>query len=256
MMHHLSVRSMSTIPQFLASISHFHAKSYMTTPSTSLSVTRALEGAKRFFGKPSFQRKIISPEMLRSFSDLISSKISFPRLRTIWRVFMEFFGLLRFNEVAALTFNDIIWTDKGFDVLIRRSKTDQHAKGSWVSIFQNEDPKICPVSLTRLYFRRLGYSSGFLMPAMSCRKPDPATPLRYSTALLDFKSLLKAVNIDPSGYGEHSGRRGGTTAAATAGASVLELMLQGRWATEEMPRLYTDNAKKVRREFAAILSRI
>ena len=94
------------------------------------------------------------------------------------------------------------------------------------------------------------------MPAMSDRKPNPCTPLRYNTALLDFKSLPKAINIDPSGFGEHSGRRGGTTAVAAAGASVLELMLQGRWATKEMPRLYTDKAKKVRREVAAILSKL
>ena len=107
-----------------------------------------------------------------------------------------------------------------------------------------------------MYLRRLEYTAGYLMPAMSGRKPDPSTPLRYSTALLDFKSLLKAIDIDPSGHGEHSGRRGGTTAAATNAALVLELMLQGRWATEEMPHLYTDNVKKVRREFAAILSKI
>ena len=190
MLHHLSVRSMSTIPQHLASISHFHAKSYISSPSTSLSVTRALEGAKRFFGKPSFQQKIISPDMLRSFADLITMKISFPRLCTIWRVFMEFFGLLRFNEVAALTFDDIIWTSNGMDIIIRRSKTDQHAKGTWVSLSRNEDPKICPVELTRLYLLHLGYTSGFLMPAMSGRKPDPRTPLCYNTALLDLKPSM------------------------------------------------------------------
>ena len=75
MLHHLSVRSMSTIPQHLVAISHFHAKSYVSLPSTSLSFTRALEGAKRFFGKPSFQRKIISPDMLRSFSNLITPSV-------------------------------------------------------------------------------------------------------------------------------------------------------------------------------------
>ena len=169
---------MCTIPKFLAAISHFHTKSYISSPSTSLSVTRALEGAIRFFGKSSFQRKIISPDMLRSFSDLISPKISFPCLRIIWQVFMEFFGLLCFNKVAALTFNDIVWTDNGMNIIIRRSKADQHAKGSWVSISRNEDPKICPVALSRSYLQRLGYSSGFLMPTMSDRKPDPSTPLR------------------------------------------------------------------------------
>ena len=78
--------------------------------------------------------------------------------------------------------------------------------------------------------------------------------MRYNNALLDLKSVLKAIDIHPQGYGEHSGRRGGTTVAAAAGASVLELMLQGRWALEEMLRLYTDNAKKVHREFALRLT--
>ena len=88
-----------------------------------MSVTRALEGAKRCFGRSSIQRKIISPEMLHSLADLISPKITFPRLRTIWRIFMQFFGLLCFNEVATLTFEDVIWTDQDFDIVICRSKS-------------------------------------------------------------------------------------------------------------------------------------
>ena len=76
------------------------------------------------------------------------------------------------------------------DIIICYSKTDQHAKGTWVSLSRNEDPKICPVELTRLYLLHLGYTSGFLMPAMSGRKPDPRTPLRYNTALLDLKPSM------------------------------------------------------------------
>ena len=64
---------------------------------------------------------------------------------------------------------------------------------------------------------------------------------------------LSLVNIDPAGFGEHSGRRGGTTAAALSGASIDELMLQGR--STNMPRLYSDNASKVRRDFAIRLSK-
>ena len=128
-MHHLSVRSVTTIPQFLASISHFHAKAYFPSPLISLSVTRALEGAKRSFGRPSIQRKIITPDMLRSFSELVSPKISFPRLRTIWRVFMEFFGLLRFNEVAAMTLDDIIWTETGSTLSFAAQKPINTLKG-------------------------------------------------------------------------------------------------------------------------------
>ena len=70
----------------------------------------------------------------------------------------------------------------------------------------------------------------------------------------DLRSVLSLIGIDPSGYGEHSGRRGGTTAAAAKGASLNELMIQGRWRSESMPRLYTDNAIKSKRNFARRLA--
>ena len=78
-------------------------------------------------------------------------------------------------------------------------------------------------------------------------------PLKYNTAL-PLRTVLRLIGIDPDGYGEHSGRRGGTTAAAAKGATLTELMLQGRWKSESMPRLYTDNAVKCKRKFARRLA--
>ena len=92
------------------------------------------------------------------------------------------------------------------------------------------------------------------MPALKQKLPDPLTPLKYNTALRDLRSALSMIGVDPSGYGEHSGRGGGTTAAASKGATVNELMIQGRWRSESMPRLYTDNAVKCKRTFARRLA--
>ena len=92
------------------------------------------------------------------------------------------------------------------------------------------------------------------MPAMKFSCPDPSTPLLYRTTLRDLRAIFHLINIDPSGYGEHSGRRGGTTAAASKGSTIDELMIQGRWRSESMPRLYTDNALKCKRKFAKRLA--
>ena len=91
---------------------------------------------------------------------------------------------------------------------------------------------------------------------MTAKKPNSSFPLKYHSALSDFKCLFKFFNIDSTGFGEHSGRRGGTTAAAAAGADINELKLQGRWRSDSMPRLYTDNAIKLRRDFASRLANI
>ena len=121
---------------------------------------------------------------------------------------------------------------------------------------RNKNNLLCPVSLTLLYFKRFNLTSGFLLPSLKGQVPDSSKPLAYVTALKDLRRCLALVNIDPSGFGEHSGRRSGTTAAATSGASIDELMLQGRWRSTDMPHLYTDNASKMRREFAIRLSKI
>ena len=94
------------------------------------------------------------------------------------------------------------------------------------------------------------------MPCLNDAIPDPSLPLRYNTALRDLRSTLRLIGVDPTRFGEHSGRRGGTTAAAAKGASVHELMIQGRWRSESMPRLYTDNAFKTKRSFARRLAAI
>ena len=177
-------------------------------------------------------------------------------LRTIWRVCIEFYGLLRFNEVANLSFQDLVWNSNGFDLTIRKSKTDQHAKGDFVSIVRNTNPVLCPVNLTLHYYKRMSINSGLLMPSLRGKSISYDVPLSYNTALRDLRKCLTAVGIDPTGFGEHSGRRGGTTAAASAGASIDELMLQGRWKTHDMPRLHTDNVAKIRRDFANRLAKL
>ena len=100
------------------------------------------------------------------------------------------------------------------------------------------------------------YDSGFIMPSLLKSVPDPSSPLKYNTALRDLRSVLRLIGINPTGHGEHSGRRGGTTAAAAKGATLDELMNQGRWRSESMPRLYTDNDIKCKRKFARRLATI
>ena len=174
--------------------------------------------------------------------------------RTVWRIFIEFYGLLRFSEVSNLTFSDFTWTDLGYDIYIAKSKTDQTRKGDWVAIASQPGSPECPVAFTRKYLSMLPYTSGFVMPSVEKSKILSSKKLNYNTALKNLREVLRLIGIDPNGYGEHSGRRGGTTAAAAKGATLTELMMQGRWRSESMPRLYTDNAVKSKRKFARRLA--
>ena len=257
MLYHVHFRAFSTLPVILSAISHFHCRSYFSSPTSSRAVTRSLQGAKRLFGSPSVPRKIITKSILSSlFALTLQPNATFVLFRTVWRIFIEFYGLLRFNEVSNLIFSDIIWTDLGLDIFISKSKTDQTRKGDWVAIDSQPDSLECPVSFTRKYLSMLPFDSGFIMPSIKSSLPDYSTPLKYNTALRDLRTVLRFIGLDPIGYGEHSGRRGGTTAAANKGATLNELMIQGRWRSESMPRLYTDNAVKCKRKFARRLAHL
>ena len=129
MLFHVHTRAYSTLPVILSAISHFHSRHFLDTPTVSRAVSRSLDGAKRLFGAPSVTRNIITQEILRSMISLtFVSSISFTVFRTIWRVAIEFYGLLRYSEVSQLLFSDIIWTDLSFDIFIKKSKTDQTCK--------------------------------------------------------------------------------------------------------------------------------
>jgi len=55
-------------------------------------------------------------------------------------------------------------------------------------------------------------------------------PLPYTSALKDFRDLLCRIGLDPTGYSEHSMRRGGgATEASLSGASTHEIQEAGNW---------------------------
>ena len=165
MLYHVHICAYSTLPSVLSAISHFHSRSYLQSPTSSRAVTRALEGAKRLFGSPSVPRKIITKLILQALISLtFLPSLNFVLFRTVWRIFIEFYGLLRFSEVSQLTFADISWTDIGLDIFIAKSKTDQTRKGDWVSIASQPGSTWCPVALTWRYLSSLNYTSGFIMP--------------------------------------------------------------------------------------------
>ena len=240
MLYHVHFRAFSILSCILSAISHFHCRYYLSSPTTSRSVSLSLKGAKRLFGSPSVSRKIITKQILDDlFSLTLLHNASFVLFRTVWRVFIEFYGLLRFSKVSNLKFSEISWSDSGLDIFISKSKTDQTRKSDWTSIARQPGSAMCPVAFTRKYLSLLPFDSGFIMPSLNQSVHDYSSPLKYNTALRDLRSVLRQISIDPQGYGELSSRRGGTTAAAVKGATLDELMLQGRCHSESMPRLYT-----------------
>ena len=91
MLNHVSTKAVSTLPQILAAVSHFHARKYLPSPAQAPGVLRALEGAKREYGHPTVPRAVMTPEILHSAIILaMRPSSSFVIFRTVWRMLVEF----------------------------------------------------------------------------------------------------------------------------------------------------------------------
>jgi hypothetical protein len=128
----------------------------------------------------------------------------------------------------------------------------------------SENPKWCPVRLTRLYLRRLGEdyvrgdSDNFLIPRTKKGKDgqlttDGTRTLSYTTAMEDLRSLLAKLGHDSSKYTEHSGKRGGATTAAERGMTENELQRFGAWRSQGMAAKYTNLSLEKRLKMSDLL---
>ena len=78
--------------------------------------------------------------------------------------------------------------------------------------------------------------------------------VRSFRRLQDLKDLISNTGRAGEQYGEHSGRRGGATAAEEAGAKWADLKKLGRWASGTAPQLYIKNTEQRRSELSLMLA--
>ena len=158
---------------------------------------------------------------------------------------MEFHTLGRFSDTAKLQKKDVVYKSTPsphLKILFKGGKNDQYSEGSERIVASNPDDKICPVKLTINYFLFLGPTyTGYMVPSCTPKKtPNPNKAAPYSGALSDMKKLMSILGYDATLYGEHSGKRGGATAAVANGATGNQLKRLGGWRSDTMAAKYVD----------------
>ena len=120
---------------------------------------------------------------------------------------------LRCSELLALRWSDISRSDGAETgrILIRRSKTDQTARGA-----------VCPIS-------------AYTLQALERMRPPNAQPHHHifpisaNTVRRRLKAAAQAAGIDPTGISTHSPRIGMAQDLFASGADMAALMIAGRW---------------------------
>jgi hypothetical protein len=261
-------RSVSAAETLSAAISYEHRKSFLPTPTQHPSHLLLMKSIRRNYSRDRTPAAPVTKQLLHRMIDYLFQDVNgvgalrapLTLWRTVWRLLIQFHTLSRFADLIDLKASSLRFVmrpEKHMLIAFGKLKNDQYSEGSTKLVASNlSSTKYCPVLLSQLYLERLGIGyRGYLIPRVrldlrKVQQADGSFPLSYTTALEDFRDLLTILGEDASSYSEHSGKRGGASAAAEAGMSASELQRFGGWRSANMASKYTDLSVKTRLELS------
>jgi hypothetical protein len=239
------------------------------TTSFTPTIDLLLKGAKRRArarSGPAKKAPALSPVQLAS----VLAKIYPPedhvglacpiRLRTAFRALFIYHTLCRYSCFAKLQAKHFEPTGDDIMVTFPSSKNDQMHRGQQSCLAATNSP-LCPVRITKLYFRRFGLRMGaeqndesfvsFRLRRQSARLlPIKTSVLSSSQATQDWRNLLAFCGHSVPKATDKTPKMTGVTAALEAGATPLEVSQQGRWHTQDVVLRYKENSLAYKRAVA------
>lgn len=257
-------RKVATIERALVSVSQAHKAAGLDSPRSTAPVQEVMRGIRRTLGVAQRQAApALVPDLVKMLEALDQERQSAEDLAADkprpWRkeisqgraaevalrvardramLLLGFSAALRRSELVDLEVGDIQFTNEGFSVSVRRSKTDQEGQGRKIGVFYGSRAAVCPVRSLRAWLEAGGISDGPVFRAIDRRGHLVAGRLDDRAVALRVKRAAKLAGLDASAYSGHSLRAGLATAAAKAGKSERAIMKQTGHRSLPMVRRY------------------
>lgn len=233
-----------TLARRLTALKNWHDYQNFPDPTAHPSVSKTLAGIMRTHGKPKEKAPPLLPEHLLKIVSTLTPPSTLRAARDNALLQIAFFGAFRQSEVVAIQYEHIHWQERGIEILLPHSKTDQLHDGLYCAIpYGNE--QLCPVRALRHWLTVAGIEHGPLF-----RRIYPDNRLAdTSLSVLSVSTILRHRAHEagiPSAdiFSSHSLRRGLATAASRDGASLPAIMRQGRWKNVNTVMEYIDAAQR------------
>ncbi len=234
----------ATLRRRLAAIRMVHRGANLPSPHDAVAVAEVLSGIFRDVGVAPVQKAPAVAEDVRRMADAcdIDSKMG---LRDRAVLLFGFAGAFRRSELVALTSVDLIdHADKGVEVIIRRSKTDQAGAGQRIALVRELEARYCPVAALDTWRARAAVTDGPLFRRISRGDHVRATALSAQSVALIVKKYAAQVGLDPTQFAGHSLRSGFLTSAARKRASLFKMQEVSRHKSLDVLQGYVRDAEK------------
>ena len=205
----------ATLARWLVAIGKAHQIAGYVSPTSHELVRLTLRGIRRSLPRPQVQARPVLAHELRQIVGTMSDDLHSLRDRAL--LLIGFAGAFRRSELVGLTVDDVESTVQGMLLHLRRSKTDQLAKGRTVAIPTCDDVTLSPVRALATWLDRAGIAHGAIFRPINRHGQISDTALSAESVAVILKSRAQAAGLDPAGYSGHSLRAGFATSAALAG---------------------------------------
>jgi site-specific recombinase XerD len=229
----------ATIGRKIAAISQAHEfyfdhqadedeKKNFVNPTKTAHVHAVFSGIKRTIGTAQTKKQAATVEVVRALVEVLDDDVKGIRNRAM--ILIGFAGGFRRSELVAFNLDEVSFTPEGVLLKIRRSKTDQEARGEEVGIHYGIHRKTCPVRSLQKWIdllEREGITGGALFRNVN-RHEQIKQRITADGFIRALKSIAEQAGFDPKDFSGHSLRRGFITTADQHGKSEESIMRQTR----------------------------
>jgi len=217
--------SVATISQHICALCWLFGSDRVRTPTIREQLSRyAYQN-----GRPANKAKAIGIEELKALVNATRSQRNKALLSIGWA------GALRASEIVAIRRSDLSEATDGFELQIRRSKTDQRGKGKIIPLpyYHLGHADICPARNLETYLLR---QADLIEEPPAEDRIFPVCTKTITRIICRASYLAKL----PASYSSHSLRRGLATTAARNGVDDRTIMRHGRWRSRDVVDGYVE----------------
>jgi hypothetical protein len=168
-------------------------------------------------------------------------------LRDYFILLLMTVAMLRESEAIALEPKDVeCLTIENEECLVVRvvKQVTKVRRGNTIVISMSANKRVCPVYWFKLLETRRDKSATKWFHTISKQGGKKSRALSKNTPYHIVKKWLKKIGVDPQGYGSHSCRRGGVTAAVAANVEMLLIARHGNWKSDAVFLYVSDSHKR------------
>jgi len=217
-----------TLDGYCSGIAHRHHQEGLADPTADVAVRRVRRGLRRIMGVA--PRRQAHPLTVAELGQIVSSIDGDTAIGIRDRAILlvGYASAMRPGEVSALNVEDLLRKPTGVLINIRRSKTDQDARGQLVGVARGDNRLTDPIRALDDWLNIRPTGSGALFTRVFWRNHPTAERIGPRAISRTVQERASAAGFDGIPVSGHSLRAGHATTAAANGAPIDRIAAQTR----------------------------